>query len=165
MAETTSGSAKVTLPADNQILITREFAAPPHLVYRAWTTPEMVKHWWAGRRGTMTSVEIDLRTGGRWRYVMTANGGFEVAFHGVFREIVPARRIVTTEVFEMPGEQADEDAAVTTTTFMAVGDRTRLELLTETRTKEIRDAIIDSGMEGGMQEQMDALDDLAASLG
>lgn len=164
MTETRSGSAKVTLPADNQILITREFAAPRHLVYHAWTTPELVKRWWAGRRGTMTSVEIDLRVGGRWRYVMTANGGFEVAFHGVFREIVPEERIVMTEVFEMPGEQADEDASVCTITFTADGGRTLLELLTETRTKEIRDAIIDSGMEGGMQEQMDALDDLAASL-
>ena len=164
MTETTSGRAKVTLPADNQILITREFGAPRHLVYRAWTTPELVKRWWAGRRGTMTGVEIDLSVGGRWRYVMTANGGFEVAFHGVFRELVPDERIVTTEVFEMPGQESDEDAAVNTITFTADGGRTRLALLTETRSKEIRDAILDSGMEGGMQEQMDALDALAASL-
>src|SRR5262245_37824523 len=96
----TSGTAKVTLPADDQILITREFDAPRHLVYRAWTTPELVKRWWAGRRGRMTVVDIDLRVGGRWRYVMAAEGGGEVGFHGEYREIVPNERIVNTEVYE-----------------------------------------------------------------
>ena len=65
MAVTSSGTATVTLPTDEQILITREFDAPKHLVYRAWTTPELVKRWWSGRRGEMTHVEIDLRVGGR----------------------------------------------------------------------------------------------------
>jgi hypothetical protein len=95
MAEMTSGgTATVTLPADEQILITREFNAPKHLVYRAWTPPELVTRWWSGHRGTVTSVETDL-------------GG---------------------------------------------------------PTKEVRDAIIDSGMETGMQEQMDLLEEIAASL-
>src|ERR1700752_5396990 len=102
MSGTSSGTATVTLPTDEQILITREFDAPKHLVYKAWTTPELVKRWWSGQRGKMTLAEIDLRVGGMWRYVMVANGGFEVAFHGEFREIVPNERIVTTEVFEMP---------------------------------------------------------------
>ena len=79
---TNSGTAKVTLPTDQQILITREFDAPKLLVYKAWTTPELVKRWWSGRRGEMTIAEIDLRVGGAWRYVMMAQGGFEVAFHG-----------------------------------------------------------------------------------
>ena len=95
----------MTLPTDEQILITREFDAPRHLVYRAWTTPELVRRWWSGRRGEMQVAEIDLRVGGMWRYVMTAEGGFEVAFHGEYREIVENERIVTTEVFEaMPGD-------------------------------------------------------------
>ena len=112
-AVTGSGSATVTLPTDEQILITREFDAPKHLVYRAWTTPELVKRWWSGQRGEMTTCEIDLRVGGRWRYVMAADGGFEVAFHGEFREIVPDERIVSTEVYEgMPGA-----AALTTLTL------------------------------------------------
>jgi uncharacterized protein YndB with AHSA1/START domain len=93
---TSSGSAKVTLPADEQILITREFDAPRDLVYKAWTTPEIVRQWWAGRRGEMQVVDIDLRVGGTWRYVMLAHGEFEVAFHGEYREIVPNERIVTT---------------------------------------------------------------------
>src|ERR671933_24812 len=82
------------LPGDEQILITREFDAPKHLVYRALTTPELVRRWWAGRRGEVTSIEIDLRVGGGWRYVMVAHDGGEVAFHGEFREIVPEERIV-----------------------------------------------------------------------
>jgi len=97
---TSSGAAKVTLPTDEQILITREFDAPRHLLYRAWTTPELVMRWWAGQRGEMKIADIDLRVGGTWRYVMVANGGYEVAFHGEYREIVPNERIVTTEVYE-----------------------------------------------------------------
>jgi len=64
---TNARRATVTLPTDEEILITREFDAPPHLVYRAYTTPELVRRWWSGRRGTMAVVEIDLRVGGRWR--------------------------------------------------------------------------------------------------
>src|SRR5262245_24975686 len=93
-------ATSVTLPADDQILITREFDAPRHLVYRAWTTPEFVTRWWAGRHGRMTVTEIDLRVGGGWRYALAAEGGFEVAFHGEYREIVPNERLVSTEVYE-----------------------------------------------------------------
>ena len=72
MAVTSSRTAVVTLPTDTQILITREFDAPKHLVYRAWTTPELIKRWWSGDRGEVTSADVDLRVGGAWRYVMTA---------------------------------------------------------------------------------------------
>jgi uncharacterized protein YndB with AHSA1/START domain len=161
MARTSSGTAKVTLPSDEQILITREFDAPKHLVYKAWTTPELVKRWWSGHRGEMKVAEIDLRVGGMWRYVMVATGGFEVAFHGEFREIEPDERIVTTEVYEaMP----EGEGALNVVTFTEVDGRTTLELLVETPSKEVRDAIIDSGMEAGMQEQMDLLEQIAVSL-
>jgi uncharacterized protein YndB with AHSA1/START domain len=160
MAMTSSGTAKVTLPADEQILITREFDAPKHLVYKAWTTPELVKRWWSGHRGEMTLAEIDLRVGGMWRYVMVATGGYEVAFHGEYREIEPDERIVATEVYEaMP-----EGEALNVVTFSEVDGRTTLELLVETPSKDVRDAIIDSGMEVGMQEQMDLLEQIAVSL-
>ena len=109
--ETVTGSrrATVTLPTDEQILITREFDAPKHLVYKAWTTPELVKRWWSAKRGEVTIAEIDLRVGGKWRYVMIASEGFEVGFHGEYREIVPEERLVSTEVYEgMPeGEALD----------------------------------------------------------
>ena len=83
-----SGKATVTLPADEEILITREFEAPRHLVYKAFTTPDLVRRWWHAKRGEVTVVEIDLRVGGRWRYVMVTDDGAEVGFHGEYREIV-----------------------------------------------------------------------------
>ncbi len=158
-----SGTAVVTLPEDEQILIVREFDAPKHLVYEAWTTPELVERWWSGERGEVTLVEIDLRVGGRWRYVMTADGGMEVAFHGEYREIVPNERIVSTEAFEgIP--DPDEHASLNTLTLTEVDGRTRLEVLVEHPTKEGRDMHIESGMEGGMQEAMDRLERVAISL-
>jgi uncharacterized protein YndB with AHSA1/START domain len=159
-AMTSSGTAKVSLPTDEQILITREFAAPKHLVYTAYTTPELVRRWWSGQQGEMTSCEIDLRVGGRWRYVMIATGGYEVAFHGEYREIVPNERIVTTEVFEgMP-----EGQAVDTVTFAEADGRTTLSILVQHTSKEHRDGHIDSGMETGMQEAMDLMEQVAVSL-
>ena len=159
----TTGTATVTLPTDEQILITREFDAPKHLVYKAWTTPELVRQWWSGQRGEMTSAEIDLRVGGAWRYVMIATGGHEVAFHGEFREIVPDERIVNTEVYETPGA-SDDEGALNTVTFAEHDGRTTLTILTELPSQEIRDMIIDSGMESGLQEGMDLLEQVAVSL-
>ncbi len=159
-AVTSSGTATVTLPEDEQILITREFDAPKHLVYRAWTTPELVKRWWSGNRGETTIVEIDLRVGGSWRYVMVTDGGFEVAFHGEYREIVPNERIVSTEVYEgMP-----EAETLNTATFTEADGRTTLTILVQHASKEARDAHIASGMEIGMQEAMDILEQIAISL-
>src|SRR5687767_6631182 len=149
MAVTSKGSAVVTLPEETQILITREFEAPPRLVYEAYTTPELIKRWWSGDRGEVMTVDVDLRVGGTWRYVMTANEGFEVAFHGEFREIVPNERIVSTEVFEGAPEGP---APLVTTTFTEAEGRTTFTQLVECPNQEVRDAIIESGMEGGMQE-------------
>ena len=158
-----SRSAVVTLPEDKQILITREFDAPKELVYKAWTTPELVKRWWNAKRGEVTVAEIDLRVGGRWRYVMLAEGGFEVAFHGEYREIVPNERLVSTEVYEgIP--DAEENAALDTLTLTEVDGRTTLSILVEHKTKEGRDAHIESGMEAGMQDAMDLLEEVARSL-
>jgi uncharacterized protein YndB with AHSA1/START domain len=160
-----SGKAVVTLPTETQILITRGFEAPKHLVYRAYTEPDLIERWWSGERGKVTSVDVDLRVGGTWRYVMLANEGFEVAFHGTFREIVPNERLVTTEIFEgAPVENEDVEAAVNIVTFEEDDGRTTLTTLVECHTREVRDAIIDSGMEGGMQEAMDKLEQVAISL-
>jgi len=162
VAVTSSGTAAVTLPTDTQILVTREFAAPKHLVYKAYTTPELIKRWWAGNRGEVTSAEVDLRVGGMWRYVMVTDGGFEVAFHGEYREIVPNERIVSTEVYEGVPE-ADGDV-LCTYTFTEMDGRTSLTLLVDHPTKEIRDTVMNSGMEAGMQEGMDLLEQVAISL-
>ncbi len=159
MAAAASGTATVQLPSDTEILITREFAAPRHLVYRAWTTPELVKRWWSGHRGDVTSVEIDLRAGGAWRYVMRTREGFDVAFHGEYREIVPDERIVRTEVFEgMPDAQA-----VTTVTFSETGGRTTLAILVRYDNPQARDRH-SNYMADGLQEAMDLLERTAVSL-
>ena len=163
MTVSTNRKAVVTTPTDTQIVITREFDAPRHLVYKACTTPELVKQWWAGDRGEVTSAEIDLRPGGKWRYVMQANGGFEVAFHGVYRDIVPNERIVSTEVYEgAPDPEAN--ASLNTMTLEDRGDLTLLRTLVQLPNKMVRDAIIESGMEGGMQESFDHLEKVAQSL-
>jgi uncharacterized protein YndB with AHSA1/START domain len=165
MAVTDSRKATVTLPTDEQILITREFDAPRHLVYQAWTTPELVRRWWSGHQGEMTVAEIDLRVGGRWRYVMVADGGFEVAFHGEYREIVPDERIVNTQVYELPGApDAAAEAVLNIVTFTEVAGRTTLALLVQAPSREVRDEIMRSGMEVGMQEQLELLEELAISL-
>ena len=162
---TTSGTATVTLPTDEQILITREFDAPKHLVYEAFTTPELVKRWWSARRGVVTVAEIDLRVGGAWRYVMVSDG-FEVGFHGEYREIVPNELIVSTEVYEgLPdGVSEEEGATLNTATFTETDGRTTLTILVQAANKVSRDAIIDSGMEAGMQDAMDLLEEVALSL-
>jgi uncharacterized protein YndB with AHSA1/START domain len=165
MAVTSSGTATVTLPTDEQIQITREFDAPKHLVYKAWTTPELVKRWWSAKRGEVTTAEIDLRVGGKWRYAMVATeGGFEVAFQGEYREIVPNERIVSTEAYEGVPDP-DANATLNTATFTEEDGRTTLTILVQAPSKEVRDAIIDSGMEAGMQDAMDLLEQVAISLG
>jgi len=162
MPVTTNGTAKVTLPSDTQILITREFDAPRHLVFKAWTTPELVKRWWHANRGEVTLCEIDLRVGGKWRYVMAAREG-EVGFHGEYREIVPDERLVSTEVYEgIP--DAERHAALDTLTLTDMNGRTLLTVLVEHPTKEGRDAHINSGMEDGMQDALDLLEQVAVSL-
>ena len=108
----------------------------------------------------MTIAEVDLRVGGAWRYVMTANGGFEVAFHGEYREVVPNERIVSTEIFEaMP-----EAAAVSTVTFAEQDGRTVVSILVQHASQEHRDGHINSGMEDGLQEALDYLEQIAVSL-
>jgi uncharacterized protein YndB with AHSA1/START domain len=163
MAMATSGTAVVTLPTDTHILITREFAASRRLVYRAWTTPELIKRWWGAKRGRVTLAQVDLRVGGRWRWVSMTDRGFEVAFHGEYRELVPDERIVYTEVYEgVPG--GDDAPALVTMTLTEHDGRTTLTQLTEVPTREVRDAIIKSGMEAGMQDAMDLLEQVAISL-
>ena len=161
MTVTSSRTARVTLPTDEQILITREFDAPKHLVYKAYTTPELVKRWWNAKRGEVTVAEIDLRVGGTWRSVMVTDDGFEVAFHGEYREIVPNERLVSTELYEgVP----DGVPTLNTLTLTETDGRTTLTILVEAPSREVRDAIIDSGMEAGMQDAMDLLEEIAVSL-
>ena len=160
---TTSGSAKLTFPSDTEIHITREFAAPKHLVYKAITTPELVKRWWNAKRGEVTVAEIDLREGGKWRSVMVTPDGFEVAFHGEYREVVPNERIVSTEAYE-GAPDPDDNATLNTLTLEEEDGRTTMTVVIQCPSKEVRDAIVGSGMEHGLQDAYDLLEEVAISL-
>ena len=160
---TSSGSAKLTFPSDTQILITRDFAAPKHLVYRTVTEPELVKRWWNAKRGEVTTCDIDLREGGSWRYVMETPDGFEVAFHGEYKEIVPNERVVTTEAFE-GAPDPDENATTNTMTLTEKDGVTTISVLVDCPNEFVRNAIVESGMEAGLQDAYDLLEEVAASL-
>ncbi|MET0144843.1 MAG: SRPBCC family protein [Ilumatobacteraceae bacterium] len=153
------GTAVVTLPSDREIVITRQFDAPAALVFKAYTTPELVKRWWGFDTSQWVQCDIDLRVGGTWRYVtkeQTPDGELEVGFHGEYREIESPGRLVTTEVYEgFPDAEAldtavfDEHDGVTTLTVTVLHS-----------CQEHRDGHIASGMEGGMQISMNRLEDL-----
>jgi uncharacterized protein YndB with AHSA1/START domain len=155
-----SGRAVVTTPSDRQIKITRQFDAPRRLVYRAWTTPDLVRRWWTADRGEMTVADIDLRVGGTWRYAMVMPNGLEVAFHGEYREIVTGERIVSTEVFE----GAPEAEALTTVTFDEREGGTTVTILVDHQRREYRDRHIQAGMEDGLQDALDLLEQVIGSV-
>jgi uncharacterized protein YndB with AHSA1/START domain len=160
MATATSGTAKVTLPAADQILIEREFAAPAHLVWRAVTEPDLVRQWWHGGHGEMTICEIDLRVGGEWRYALVTPSGDEVLFYGEFLEIVPNEKVVRTETYA----PFPDNAATDTMTLTERDGVTLMRTLVQHSTAEARDMHINSGMEGGMQAAFDRLERVAMSL-
>jgi len=149
----------VTLPTDKQILITREFDAPKRLVYKAWTTPELVKRWWHANRGEVTLVEIDLRVGGKWRYVWRKDDGVEMAMGGSFREVVPPERIVSTESW---GPEWPE--TLNTITFTEARGRTTITLRVLYPTKDARDAALKTGMKEGMDASFARFDELLGRL-
>lgn len=161
----TKQSAVFTTPADNQILITRTFAAPPTAVYQVFTEPDLISRWWAGRRGQMIDCQVDLRVGGTWRFALDA-GGFEVAFRGTYREVTPDQRFVTTEIYQTgPGASDEEPGAICTYAFNPDSHGgTTFTLLTEFADRITRDAVLASGMEAGAQEGYDIADRLALEL-
>lgn len=156
------GTATVTLPSDREILITRQFDAPAALVFKAYTTPELVKRWWGFETSEWLVCEIDLREGGGWRYVTREEGGFEVGFHGEYRSIEAPRRLVSTEVFE--GFPDPDAYAVDTVAFDERDGVTTMTINVLHQVQEHRDAHIASGMEGGMQISMNRMEDVIAEL-
>ncbi len=162
---THTGKAEVTLPADDQIKVVREFDAPADLVYRAFTDSELIPKWWGARRSSMTVEENDLRVGGKWKFVMHASeDNPEFSFFGEYRELEPGERIVQTEAFSGAPEP-EANANVNTMTLTEQDGRTRMELLIQCVNRESRDAQIESGMEEGMQESYDDLEEVAKTLG
>ena len=151
------GSAVITLPSDTEILITRVFDAPADLIFKAWTTPELVKRWWGFETSEWLVCDIDLREGGQWRFVVR-EGDMEVGFHGEYREIAAPHRLVSTEVFE--GYPDPDAGSLNTMTLEEVDGVTTMTTLVQHSRQEHRDAQLASGMEGGMQISYNRLEDL-----
>lgn len=155
-----TGSAEVTLPSDTEILITREFDAPAELVFDVWTTPEHVRNWWGWETDPMTVCEIDLRVGGRYRYVSLNEEHGEIEFYGEFREIDRPYRLVATEIFA----PYPDSVGINTLSLEETDGVTVMRLITSYDDKETRDAVIASGMESGLQHSLDRADRVLASL-
>ena len=154
---------EVTLPSDREIAMTREFDAPRHLVYEAFTTPELLKRWLLGPDGwALVVCDLDLRVGGRYRYVWKRDrDGFEMGMGGVYREVVPDERIVSTEVFDdawYPGE------AVATFLLIEKGGKTTLQQTMLYESRAARDAVLQSPMESGVAASYGRLDAVLAEL-
>lgn len=148
----------VTLPSDREILITRVFHAPPQLVFEAWTQPEHVKRWFGGCSSmTMTLCEIDLRVGGQWRYVLHDSANeMEHVFSGEYREIASPDRLVSTERYEpVPGSDH-----LNTLTLTEQNGKTTLQILIQHQSQEQRDGHLQSGMEAGLRETLNRLEEL-----
>jgi uncharacterized protein YndB with AHSA1/START domain len=156
-----TGSLKVTTPTEREIAMTRVFNAPRHLVFEAYTKPELVKRWLGVHGGWSWAVcEIDLRVGGAYRFVWRGPGGEEMGMRGVYREVVVPERIVATEAFDQswyPGE------AVSTVVMVQQGDMTTLTLTVRYESREARDAVLKSPMEKGVAAGFDKLEELLAS--
>jgi uncharacterized protein YndB with AHSA1/START domain len=155
-----TGTLQVTTPSDREVVLTRIFDAPRELVYDALTKPELLKRWFGPRGWSLIVCEVDLRVGGAWRFVLRGPDGSEMGMGGVYRELVRPERTVHTETFDdYPGESVVTGVLV---------ERDRKTTLTGTvlyESKEIRDAVISSGMEHGAAESYDKLAELLPSIG
>ena len=155
----TGREATITLPSDREITITREFDAPRELVFECHTDAELYRLWYGLASAADTTVcEIDFRVGGRWRSSQSFDDHGDVTFSGEFREIDPPNGYVFTESYEgFPGPPA-----IVTMRFEEIDGRTRLTSTSEYETVEIRDIVMQSGMEHGVREMYTRLDALLA---
>ena len=153
-----SRKATVTKPSDREFRVERVFDAPRDRVFATLTDPELIPEWW-GPRGTTTIVEeMDPERGGRWCFLMRDADGGETRFRGTYREVTPPERIVQTfEWSGMPGH-----VSVETATLEDLGEQTRVVSVSVFHLTEERDGMLDSGMEGGMNETYDRLDEVLA---
>jgi uncharacterized protein YndB with AHSA1/START domain len=155
-----SETFKVSTPSETDICLTRVFDAPRALVFEAMTRPEHIARWW-GQLGAGYSVpvcEVDLRVGGKWRFVNRHPKG-EVAFHGEYREITPPERLVYTELME-----PYPDGSLVTTTFAEEAGKTRVTVIASYPSKAVRDMVLSSGMERGAAISYDRLEEVAREL-
>ncbi|HEV8339685.1 MAG TPA: SRPBCC family protein [bacterium] len=154
----TKRTISVTLPSDREVVITRVFDAPRELVFKAFTDPKLIPHWWGPRKYKTTVDKMDVRPGGVWRFVHRGQDGNESAFNGVYREIVPPERLVYTFEWEgLPGH-----ILVETVTLEERDGKTTVTDRAFFETVEDRDGMLKSGMEAGAAESMDRLEELLA---
>ena len=151
----------VQAQGDREIVMTRLFNAPPSLVFDAWTKPELLMRWFGGPEGWSLSVcEVDLRVGGRYRFVTRHVEGEEMGWGGVYREIVFPERLVSTEVFD---ESWYAGEALVTMVFSPQDGKTALTMTVLYESRDARDTALASGMEEGFAENLRRLDAFLAS--
>ena len=156
-----SETFKATTPSDREITLTRLFDAPRHLVWEAMTRPEHVRRWWGclDERYSVPICEIDLRPGGKWRFVGRGPGG-EFAFHGEYHEVQPPERVVFTEIYD-PFPDAP---SVVTSVLTEENGKTRLTVTALYPSAEVRDTVLNSGMTRGAAISYDRLEEVAREL-
>ncbi|MBN8956229.1 MAG: SRPBCC family protein [Rhizobiales bacterium] len=153
-----TGTLKVTTPNDQEVMLTRVFDAPRRMVFDAFTKPELLKRWFGPRGWSLSQCEVDLRVGGKWRFVLRSPEGQEMGMSGVWRELQPYDRMVHTESFDdFPGESQ------VTTVLTEKDGKTTLQATVRYASKEVRDAVIASGMEHGAAESYDKLNEMFAT--
>lgn len=152
----------LTLPSDLEIVFTCVLRHSPDLIYEAWTEPAHIRHWQGCEEAEITSCAVDLRPGGAWNYVMVMADGSEHPFKGVYREIVPNRRLVYTSCYDVAAIGRPE--YLVTVTFEPFHNGTRLTHAILHKTPEMRDGHLKSGMEKGMAASFARLDEQAARL-
>lgn len=159
MVESSSNTLTLTTPSDTEIVISRVFHAPADLIFTALTTPQHLRRWWGLRCMEMRSCDVELRPGGAYRFVLRMPDGSELGFHGEYLELEPGSRIVQTFVYEpIPEAQAQE-----TLELLPVPGGTRLTVTVKHESREHRDGQLNSGMESGLSESWDRLEELLAS--
>jgi uncharacterized protein YndB with AHSA1/START domain len=146
---------------EREIVITRALAAPPRLVFKAWTTPELLRQWLGPRTWEMVECEIDLREGGAWRYLMRGPDGVEMGIHGAYREVMAPVRLVTTESYD---DNWTGGETLVTTVFSERRGGTVVTTTVRYASAEARDAVLASGMERGIAEGYDRLDEVLATM-
>jgi uncharacterized protein YndB with AHSA1/START domain len=156
-----TGTLKVTTPTDREIEVTRVFDAPSRLVFEAWTNPKYVPHWMLGPEGwTMPVCEIDLRLGGAWHFVWRRADGTEMEMRGVYREITPPERLVSTESWGGPWPDT-----INTLTLVEKDGKTTARVTILYPSKEARDAALKTGMKDGMAMSFERLADYLRTMG
>ena len=154
-----NGTLRVSLPSDCEITLTRVFKAPRQLVYEAFSKPELLKRWFGPRGWSLVTCDVDVRVGGSFRFVLRGPDGRELGMRGVYREITPPERSVHVESFDdFPGESQ------VTAIFTEQYGQTTLNATILYPSREVRDAVIKSGMEHGAAESYDKLAELLSSM-